>query len=185
MPRPGSAAERERLIAFLAACSLFLSAIEFMIPKPLPFMRLGIANLPLILATELLGPLPYLLLAALKTVGQNLVSGTLFSYVFLFSIAGTMASAAAMYGARRAGGRRISLVGVSVLGAFVSAASQNALGVAFIFGQAAWIIAPPFLASGLVTGLLMGLACERFAGNSAFLALARDRLGLPPRGAAG
>ncbi|MDR1230490.1 MAG: heptaprenyl diphosphate synthase, partial [Spirochaetaceae bacterium] len=30
--------------ALLGAFCLFLSSIEYMIPKPLPFMRLGIAN---------------------------------------------------------------------------------------------------------------------------------------------
>ena len=56
-----------------------------MVPKPLPFMRLGIANLPILLAADLL-PLPwYLALALVKVFGMSVISGSLFSYVALFS----------------------------------------------------------------------------------------------------
>ena len=43
-------------VALLAAFALFLSTVEYMIPKPIPFMRIGLANLPLIIG---LGVLTY------------------------------------------------------------------------------------------------------------------------------
>ena len=45
---------RRNVTAFFAALCLFLSAIEYVIPKPLPFMRLGLANMPIVLALYVL-----------------------------------------------------------------------------------------------------------------------------------
>ena len=158
-------------VALLGAFCLFLSTIEYMIPKPLPFMRLGIANLPLMIAIDLLPAPAYFLLAAIKTVGQGLVSGTLFSYVFLFSLAGTFASALLMFGLRRSLGKaRIGFVGVGVLGALASNLTQILLASVFVFGGSAKYIAPPFLAAGLATGLALGLFCENFVGRSVWYA---------------
>ena len=66
--------------ALLGALSLFLSTLEYLIPKPLPFIRLGLANLPILIALFLLPPKFIFLLIGLKILGQGLVNGTLFSY---------------------------------------------------------------------------------------------------------
>ncbi len=107
-------------MALAAAVCLFLSSIEYLIPKPLPFLRLGLANLPLLVCLDLLPAGPFLLLLALKAAGQGLVQGSLFSVIFLFSAAGTLASGAVMLGSRHLLGNRISLIGISVLGALAS-----------------------------------------------------------------
>jgi heptaprenyl diphosphate synthase len=158
------------LTAFLSAFCLFLSTIEYMIPKPLPFMRLGIANLPIILALDIMPVPQVLLLVLLKVVCQSLVSGSLFSYIFLFSFAGSFASGLVMIAARKAGGKAISFVGVSVLGAVASNLVQIVLARYFIFGESAWYIGPPFVAVGLATGILLGLFCEEFARRSTWYA---------------
>lgn len=80
------------LTAFLAAVALFCSTLEYLIPKPLPFIRLGLANLPLMLSFPLLSWGNYLWLLVLKVIGQGLVNGTLFSYVFVLSVVSTAAS---------------------------------------------------------------------------------------------
>jgi heptaprenyl diphosphate synthase len=145
-----------------------LSAIEYMIPKPVPFLRVGIANLPILLGLDLL-PLPSLLLVVvLKVVGQGLVGGTLVSYVVLFSAAGSFTSALAMVAARRVFGTRMTLLGVSVTGALFGNAAQILLARLLIFGDGAWLIAPPFLALGTVTSVLLGAFSERFAARSAW-----------------
>ncbi|MGL4985976.1 MAG: Gx transporter family protein, partial [Treponemataceae bacterium] len=84
------------LISTLGALCFFLSTIEYVIPKPVPFFRLGLANLPLLLAVEILCLPEFLILVLIKIVGQNLLAGTLFSYVFLLSAIGTLGSALAM-----------------------------------------------------------------------------------------
>jgi heptaprenyl diphosphate synthase len=171
--QPGKAADPgvRKALALLGAFCLFLSTIEYMIPKPLPFMRIGIANLPLMLALDIF-PFPFfLLLIAIKVLGQALITGTLFSYIFLFSLAGTTLSAVSMYALRRLLGRnRISFIGVGTAGAMISNASQLALAWLFVFGDNVRYIAPPFLAAGVITGIALGLFCEYFTGRSQWYA---------------
>jgi heptaprenyl diphosphate synthase len=169
-----SPTRRTDLVAFLGGLCLFLSAIEYMIPKPIPFLRVGIANLPILLSLDLL-PVPLLLLVVvLKVIGQGIIGGTLVSYVFLFSAAGSFASALAMLAVRRIFGRRIGLVGVGVLGALFSNAAQILMARWLIFGEGAWLIAPPFLALGTVTAVLLGIFAEQFSARSKWLARMRE-----------
>jgi len=143
-----------------------------MLPKPLPFMRLGIANLPILLAVDLLPFKWFVLLAAAKVVGMSIVSGTLFSYVALFSVAGTMVAALVMRGIRCAGKHSVSLIGVSIAGAIMSNAIQMVIARFVIFGEVAWLIAPIFLLTGLVTGTLLGFFAEFFAEHSTWYSCA-------------
>ena len=165
-------ANRSDVTALLAAFCFFLSTIEYMLPKPLPFMRLGIANLPILLAVDFLPFKWFLVLVAAKVVGMSIVSGTLFSYVALFSLAGTMVSALVMRGVRRVSKQTVSLVGVSIAGAVASNATQMLIARFVIFGEVAWLIAPLFLLTGLITGTLMGFFAEYFVEHSNWYACA-------------
>jgi len=164
------------LIAFMGALCLFFSTIEYLFPKPFPFFRLGLANLPILLALDLFSPGYVLLLVLLKVVGQGLVSGTLASYVFLFSIAGSFASAIVMLAVHRAGQRWITLIGVSLFGSLASNIVQVTLSVTFIFGQSAWVIAPPFLGLGVASGLVVGMFAQRFRARSTWFASMREQV---------
>lgn len=163
------------LIAFMGALCLFFSTIEYLFPKPVPFFRLGLANLPILLALDLFSPGYVLLLVLLKVVGQGLVSGTLASYVFLFSVAGSFASVFVMLAVHRAGSRWISLIGVSLFGSLASNVVQVSLSVTFIFGPTAWVIAPLFLGLGVVSGLVVGVFAQRFRTHSRWIAAIRDQ----------
>jgi heptaprenyl diphosphate synthase len=159
--------ETRKTLALLGAFCLFLSTIEYMIPKPMPFMRIGIANLPLMLALDIFPFQAFLVLVAIKVLGQALITGTLFSYIFLFSLAGTSLSALSMYALRRIlGSGRISMIGIGTMGAMVSNVTQLALAWVFIFGSSTRYIAPPFLTAGLVTGIALGAFCEVFIRRS-------------------
>jgi heptaprenyl diphosphate synthase len=159
-----------KTLALLGAFCLFLSTIEYMIPKPLPFMRIGIANLPLMLALDIFPFHTFLVLAAIKIIGQALITGTLFSYIFLFSLTGTLLSAVSMYALRRFLGQRVSFIGVGTLGAMISNSSQLVLAWVFVFRNSVRYIAPVFLAAGLVSGIALGLFCELFCRRSQWYA---------------
>ncbi|MDO4507705.1 MAG: Gx transporter family protein, partial [Spirochaetales bacterium] len=57
-------------------------------PKPVPFFRLGLANLPIMLSFLCMTKKESTALIFLKVLLQGIISGTLFSYIFLFSLAG-------------------------------------------------------------------------------------------------
>ncbi|MCX7786884.1 MAG: Gx transporter family protein [Spirochaetes bacterium] len=147
---------REEKIALYGAFCLFLSTIEFLIPKPLPFFRLGLANLPILLVLRKESPRFILALVGLKIFGQALVNGTLFSYIFVFSTAGSLASGITMTILSFLPARYLSLIGISVMGALASNLVQILLARYFLLGEGAWLIGPPFLALGTVTGILLG-----------------------------
>jgi heptaprenyl diphosphate synthase len=164
-------------LALLGSLCLFLSAIEYLIPKPLPFMRIGLANLPLLLALDILGPGEFFLLALLKVLGQGIIGGTLFSYVFLFSLAGTCASAALMYLLRKwLGKKHLGFAGLGCAGAMASNGVQLVLARYLIFGASLRYLIPPFLASGFITGMALGLICEYFCRRSRWYAAAQAEM---------
>jgi len=163
-------------IAFLAALCLFLSTVEYIIPKPVPFLRFGLANIPILISLHYLSVPSLLLLILLKVLGQALVQGTFFSYVFLFSLAGTASAGLLMILLSRLLGRHISLIGLSVLGALASNLAQVLLAVHLLFGKNGWLIAPFMIGIGLVTSCLLGYFAENFVSTSRWVrqALAMD-----------
>ncbi|MGI5171983.1 Gx transporter family protein [Treponema sp. OMZ 840] len=163
--------DRHNLIAFFASLCLFLSAIEYVIPKPLPFMRLGLANMPILLGLYIFNRKETALLVLFKVLGQGFITGTLFSYIFLFSAAGSFASAFVMLILHRTGKKRIGTVGISLGGALANTAAQILLSHFILFGNAVRYIAPVLLISGFVTGLALGFITGAFAAQSKWFAL--------------
>lgn len=166
---------RIKLVTFLTAVCLFLSTVEYAIPKPLPFMRLGLGNLPIIVGLSFLSPVEILLLTLFKIIGQAFVSGTLLSYVFVFSAGGSLASALCMLAVYSLFGKRknqtgdkklISFVGLSLCGALANNLVQLLLARFIMFGENAKYIAPLLLITGFVTGILIGIFAELFCRNS-------------------
>ncbi len=163
------------MLAMLAAVAMFFSTLEYLIPKPVPFFRVGLANLPILVVLRFFRPRHVLALTILKVLGQGLINGTLASYVFLFSLFGSLASAVVMIGIASLGVRRVSLVGVSTAGAVASNVVQVTLSVLFIFGPGSWVIAPPFLILGTIAGIVVGALAEHFASFSRWVVrLERD-----------
>ena len=153
-------------LALLAASCLVLAVVDHLIPKPVPFFRIGLANLPILIAVRSYRYPRLIVLAALKALGRGLLTGTLLSYVFLFSAAGTIAAVTAMFVVDRLLRRGVSLVGMSVAGAFASNGVQLALSAVLVFGRGAILIAPLLLLSGTVTSILLGLFANRFVAES-------------------
>ena len=156
----------KKLLPFLAALCLFLAAVEYAIPKPLPFLRLGLANLPVIIALFIMPTRDIYKLILLKIMGQALITGTLFSYIFLFSAAGSLASGLTMLGVHRILRDRISCIGLSLAGAAANNIAQLIVAHLILFGSATRYIAPILLISGAVTGLILGIFTQMFTERS-------------------
>ena len=162
--------KQDALVPVFGALCFFLSAIEFVIPKPLPFLRIGLANVPLMLALDVLSFPAFLLLTVIKILGQAFISGTLFSYLVLFSAAGTIGAALMMYVLHKIPRKVLSLAGISMVGALVSNCIQLFIGQFFIFGEGIRYMVPPFLFIGAITSLLLGIFCESFEAESEWYA---------------
>ncbi len=165
-----------KLVSFLGAISLFLAAIDYMIPRPMPFIRLGLANLAVLLAIKLLNSKYVFLVILLKVLGQGLIQGTLFSYVFLFSVSGSFASGLIMIFLYKIAGKQITLVGIGIIGALTSNVVQVVLARFIVFGRSAWYILPPFLIMGSISGFLLGAFAETFWRKSRWIVYIKGKL---------
>lgn len=154
------------LLSFLAGLVFFCANIEQLVPKPLPFFRLGLSNGVLLVGIKLLSFKFFLLLLILKVLGQGIISGTLFSYVFVFSLFGTFASGLLSFLLVRFIHKKISFIGISVLGAFASNCVQLLLAYFFVFGKGTLAFAPFLLWLGLLTSLVLGIFVTKFTEQS-------------------
>ncbi|MGI9256552.1 MAG: Gx transporter family protein [Salinispira sp.] len=151
-------------IALFAAFSMFCATLEYLFPRPVPFFRLGLANLPIILALPLMNFRQLALLTLMKTLGQALVNGTLASYVFLFSFTGSFASFFLMYLLYRS--KKASYIGISLAGALASNTVQGLFSVGFIFGAQSWVILPLFYGLGFAAGLIIAVLADNISRHS-------------------
>ncbi|MBQ9239636.1 MAG: Gx transporter family protein [Treponema sp.] len=152
-----------RRIAFFSALCLFLAAVEYAVPKPLPFMRIGLANLPIMLSLTAMSRRETAVLIGFKILAQGLLSGTFFSYVFVLSAGGSCAAGICMLAvAATIRAKKISYVGISVIGALANNAAQIALAAAILFGKNTRYIAPLLLVIGTASGTVLGFFTNAF-----------------------
>jgi heptaprenyl diphosphate synthase len=144
-------------LGILVAIAATLQIAESLVPKPLPWLRLGLANGVTLLAIARLGAAPAFGVAAARVLLGGLVLGTLGSPPFVLSAAGSAAAALVMAAAWRAAAPPLSLLGVSVLGSAAHVAGQlAALGALFGLGRGVLALAPALAITAVPLGLVTG-----------------------------
>lgn len=171
---------QNNLIALLAACCIFLSAFEYIIPKPIPFLRIGIANLPLLIGITLLSFPAFFLLMCLKIFIQGLIYGTLFSHIIVLSAGGTLSSGILMFFIYRFCRKYVSFIGISITGALLSNTVQLYLSGLLFFGPTVWLISLPFYITGGTSGFLLGLFTNTFIKKSRWLKKCKEAVHAHP-----
>ncbi|MBN2461685.1 MAG: Gx transporter family protein [Candidatus Cloacimonetes bacterium] len=153
---PTGKRDRIILLAFLTAFASTIYMVETFIPKPLPFLRLGLANI-VVLITLLLGQLRAALLVALgKSVIGGFITGTLLSPTTLLSLGGSISSILVMFLIIHAD-LGMSIIGVSIGGAVVHNLVQlSIVRVLLIPQDRIFYLTPLLLIMGIVTGAFTG-----------------------------
>lgn len=137
----------------LTAAALILSLLDGMIPLPLPWLKLGLANAVMLL----------LLLSRRRTdavlcLTARILLGALFSgnpSALLYSAAGAAFSFAVMAFLCRFYPNRLSPVGISTAGAAAHQLGQLAA-AALTLGSPSVVALAPLLLAGLLSGMLTG-----------------------------
>lgn len=149
---------KDRIIS-LAAFSILTVTIfilENFLPKPLPFFRLGLANIFILLVLWQIGLGPAMILVLSKVVLGSLFSGLLFTPVVIFSLSGSTLSVIIMYLAIKSK-IDFSLIGVSILGAIFHNISQLFVAYfTFIKRPQLFSLLPLLLLIALVSGCITG-----------------------------
>jgi heptaprenyl diphosphate synthase len=150
------------LLALLAAAGVSLFVAESFVPLPLPFLKLGFANVSTLLALLAFGFPAALGVAFVRILAGALLTGTLFGPGFLLSLAGGLSATCVMGGAKAVTGRMFGPVGLSLLGSAAHVTAQL-LVVAELFTGSAVVLSllPLLLGSAFAGGLVVGWLAAR------------------------
>lgn len=147
-------------LGLMLALALILSYVESLIPFSfgIPGIKLGLPNLIVLLLLyekpNTGGEREALLVNVLRIV----LSGFLFSnlYAILYALAGAAFSFSAMLLGRRS--KRLSMIGVSVLGGVFHNVGQLLVAMAVVETLAVAYYVPFLIVAGTVTGAVLGIA---------------------------
>ncbi len=148
-------------LALYAAAATLLFLFERLLPNPVPWVRLGLANMVTLYVLLRHGAGAALWVLALRLCLGGFFAGTLLGPQFWLGAGGGAVSWLVMLAAARVGGAWLSPLGISVLGASAHALTQLGMVAAlFAAGSGVWALLPLFLGIGIVTGAFTGVVVD-------------------------
>jgi heptaprenyl diphosphate synthase len=148
-------------IGLLVAMATILSALETSIPNPMPWIRLGLANLATILALKWWGMREAFLIVALRVFLSSLILGRLFQITFWLSFSGSIAACLGMWLIFRFFKKFFSLIGISIFGAVCHNLTQIFVAYfLFVHHTTLFSLIPLLLLSSLFSGLIIGIVAH-------------------------
>jgi len=161
-------------IGLLTAAASILFALETPINLPVPWIRLGLANIVTVLVLEWWSLRETLIVVVLRSVVGSVLMGKLMHPDFVFSLVGGIAAALAMWLMVAYGKKWFGFIGVSVAGALVKNAVQLGLAYALVVRHVyLFSILPLLFAVSLISGLIVGFLA--FGVNRGFQLAVRNR----------
>lgn len=144
-------------LSLLVSVGMILYVLEVHIPQPLPWARVGLANVATLMALVLFGFWEALTVVLVRIFLGSLVTGTLLSPIFPFALGGGLASLVCMGLAHRYLQPAFSVVGISVLGALAHNLAQLYLAFClYIHRGEILFLLPLLLLSTVLTGFFVG-----------------------------
>lgn len=137
------------------ALGLIFSYVESLIPIQLgiPGVKLGLANLVIVIAIYKMGLKESLLLSVTRIVLSGFIFANLFSIIY--SLAGGLLSLAVMWNLKKRDG--FSVVGVSIAGGVSHNIGQLLIAMVVVESFSVSYYIPVLLVAGVITGLVIGL----------------------------
>lgn len=146
-------------IAVLSAYALVLHGFEAVLPMPIPWFRIGLANIITLIALLLYGFRTAMAVTLIRVTLASMFTGTFLGPSFVLSLGGGVASTAAVglvYAVTRG---LFGPIGLSLVGSLFHNLAQ--LGLAWLLFvqriEAILIITPVLLLLGTVTGTVNGI----------------------------
>ena len=148
---------RTALLGVLAAAAIAMQVLEAPLPRPLPWLKPGLANSTTIVALLLFGLPSALLLILVRQISANLLLGSLLSPSFLIGLMGSATAGVVMSITLKAGRQRLGLVSISVLGALSNNLAQLLVVSSILEHSAVWYQLPFMMFASIPSGILIGL----------------------------
>lgn len=148
-------AARLTTCALLSALALIVSYIEFLLPLNvgLPGIKLGLANIVVVLALYYLGPQYALLINLIRIALAALLFGSLFSG--LYALAGGLVSLAVMVLLKKTG--LFSITAVSMAGGAFHNLAQLIVAALVASTSDVFLYLPVLFIAGIATGIFNGI----------------------------
>ncbi|MBS4534877.1 Gx transporter family protein [Clostridium sp. D2Q-14] len=145
------------IIALLVAQALVLYLVERMIPFNfgIPGAKLGLANIITLVSLFIFGFKETFMVVVLRVLMSNLMGGSISS--LLFSLSGGLLSFFIMYLLKRIGKDKISIIGISIVGAVFHNIGQILMAAFVIHNLKIVVYLPVLLISGVATGFFVGI----------------------------
>ena len=144
-------------VALLTAVGIALFVIESFIPAPLPFLKIGFANISSLVALMVLGVPQMFLVVVLRVFVGSMLVGSLLTPGFVLAFCGGLTSATAMalsHGARKG---FFSPIGISLIGSLTHIVTQFLIVLLlYVQSPAVLFLLPLLLLSGVVGGVVVG-----------------------------
>jgi heptaprenyl diphosphate synthase len=144
----------------MALVAVALGSLEGMLPRPVPFLKLGLANVAVVYALVRTGAAGAAMVTGLRVAGAGLVTGTLATPTFALSVSGALLSLLVMAPLALLRPRMVSVVGISAAGGAASMAGQLAAALAVLPDIPLSALAGPALAWGCLSGAAVGVAAN-------------------------
>ena len=149
-------------IAMMTALASSLNLLEMFIPKPLPFMKIGLSNIIVLILVFSEFYKEAIIVAFSKSIIGAFLSGLLFSPTFLLSLGGNLVSCILMIIFSKAL-KNITIFGVSVIGSYFHLLTQLIIMRIFIIQNNSILLLYPLIAViSILTGLLTGMIGSLF-----------------------
>lgn len=151
--------KKTALLGMLTSLALIASYIESLIPIPIPIqgVKLGLANLIILIVLKEEGIKEALLINILRIVLVGFLFGN-FSTI-LYSLAGGLLSFIVMVLLLKI--NALSLIGVSIAGGVFHNIGQLIMAILVLDSLSLLYYLPVLLIAGLITGLLIGIAANQ------------------------
>jgi len=151
-----------RLSLFIST-GIILFIVESFFPTPLPWIKVGIANIVTLTALYYYGIKEALVVAAFRIVIGALLRGMLFNPLFLISISGGMSAAIGMSLMYKYFKNRFSIIGVSIWGALIFNIMQIIVAnLVFVKKMEIYYLLPVGIIFSVVFGFITGLVSYYF-----------------------
>ncbi|MBZ0144396.1 MAG: Gx transporter family protein [Rhodocyclaceae bacterium] len=152
----------DRRIARYAAAAIALSVVEAAIPTPLPGVKPGLANIITLVVLARYGWRDAVWVSLLRVVAGSLLIGQFLAPGFFLSLAGALASLAALGFALHLPERWFGPVSQSLIAAFTHIAGQLVVARLWLVPHDGLFYLVPFFAlAALLFGLANGLAAAK------------------------
>ena len=143
------------IYGLFAALAIVVSYIERLIPMPIPLpgIKIGLANIVVLMGLMLFGARTAFSLSIIRIVAVGFLFGSVFSIIY--SLAGGLFALLFMIFGKRA--KIFGIVGISVLGGVFHNIGQIIVAIIILQTPSLMFYLPVLIIAGCVTGFLIGL----------------------------